>query len=76
MISTALVMYTIYESPADFPGQFVVRRWIADAGGVRCEAQPFALASSLAGVRRFLPRGLYPMARGERDDPAIVETWL
>jgi hypothetical protein len=70
------VLYTGYENPRDFPGQFVVRRWLADAGGVKCERRPFALGSTLESVRRLLPAGLHCLPRATTDDPVIVETWV
>lgn len=71
-----LMMYTVYENPTDFPGLFVVRRWFVTGAAIGAERQPFAVGSSLADVRRHLPRGLYRTPRSEHDEPQIVETWL
>lgn len=70
--------YTIYESPADHPGSYVVRGWIIVPG----EPNPrptnfFRLYPSLEDARFELDNGeLVPIPRDPRDDPKIVETWI
>jgi hypothetical protein len=67
-----LDMWTIYNGPKDFPGEFVARRFVLDQPTQDAFGGP-----TLAAVRQpFLDAGLYCMARADTDDPVIVETWL
>lgn len=70
----SLAIWTIYQSPADHPGEFVARKWL-----VKTEPVPTAevvKAATLEEVRAQLPPHLFRMDRDPSDDPAIVETWL
>lgn len=67
--------FTIYENPRDYPGEFVCRRWIAEAGLVR-QCELVARGSTLREVRRALPKGLYNLGRQFADEPQIVEVWV
>jgi len=70
-------MWTIYESPPDYPGKFVARLFIVRQGDPEPRATgDMAIAQSLESVRTMLPWGLALVPRSEGDDPAIVETWL
>lgn len=77
-----LHMYTIYESPRDFPGLFVVRRWtigprqFGDPMTAKADERPWAITETLARARDSLPSGLYNIARNPDDDTVIVETWV
>lgn len=76
---TGLPMYTIYESPLDFPGKFVVRRHLVDADGSRPDAEPLCVADSLDSARALLLAnvpGLACLGRHVEDEPQIVETWV
>lgn len=67
-------IYTIYNSPKDYPGKYVVREWITQGGKPmpgECSAFP-----SLTMARNSIPRGLFCTGRNSGDDPVIVETWL
>lgn len=73
----ALAMWTVYDSPRDYPGKFVARLGVTRRG----ESEPIptghiAVAPTLDLVRRMTPSGLVCLARSEGDDPTIVETWL
>lgn len=74
----SLDMLTIYESPSDYPGRFVVRRFQITAGGMRPDQFPLAVVATLAEAREAVQRS-HPTAvrlsRVEGDDPIIVETW-
>lgn len=77
-MSKTLSMYTIYESPADYPpGTFVVRKWEIRAYGrvpVPMEATAF---KTLREARESIPRSHHlRTVRSEHDDPCILETWL
>jgi hypothetical protein len=69
-------MFTVYRSPADYPGQFVVRRWLIGPGTVTPIHPPFAVENSLAAAREKIPEGLYRMPRCEKDDPVVEEVWF
>ncbi len=66
-----LKIWTVYDSPLDYPGVFVARLWLnAD------RTESVLTAPTLEGLQALIPPGLYRMARHEQDDPVIVETWL
>lgn len=71
-------LYTIYNSPIDYPNTFVVRRWEV----VPPENKPIAknivmIGSDLDFIRNALREmGLFVIPRDESDDEKIVETWL
>ena len=68
-------MYTIYDSPTDYPGKFVVRRWEIDKGPA-VPKETLAVKDSLIEARLAVPVGLVRVDRSPGDDPVIVETWL
>lgn len=70
-----LELWTVYFDPADFPGLFVARKWLASALGERA-TEEYLKADTLEGVRALLPRGLHMLPRSRGDDPVIVETWF
>jgi hypothetical protein len=75
MSDQSLLVWTIYESPKDFPGKFVVRPHETARGSSRPLATHF-LADTLDGARQFIPMGLVCMHRDPSDDPVIVESWI
>ena len=69
---TALVMWTIYRSPADYPTvPYVVRSWAVGPG-----VGELGFGDTLAEVRGYLPEGLVQIPRSPEDEPQIVETWI
>jgi hypothetical protein len=66
-----LEMFVVYDHPRDFPGHFVVRRWL----GGRPTAD-FAIADTLEAARAEVPIGLHRLPREPDDDRVIVETWV
>lgn len=67
-----LNLYVIYDSPKDFPGKYVVRRWLLDKPTLDYE-----LFSSLTEARQALiKKNLYRIPRHRDDDTCIVETWV
>ncbi len=66
-----LEMFVIYDHPEDFPGHFVVRRWLLDK-----PTGDFALALTLEEARAEVPPGLCRLLRAPGDDRVIVETWV
>jgi hypothetical protein len=73
---TDLPVYTIYERPRGYPGEFVVRKFVVKPPGVTFTGEVVGRSKTLAGARKLLPSGLYRLARFPHDDPVIVETWL
>lgn len=74
-INDPLVIYTIYRNPTDYPGKYVVRRWLVDRTGVHIE-RVVAVRNSLATARSAVPPELACIQRQADDDPVIVETWI
>jgi hypothetical protein len=70
-----LILYTIYDRPADFPTRFVVRAWWVHTAGVELVPGGVSLADTLDDARAAIPPGHVLIARDELDDPVIVETW-
>lgn len=70
-----LAMFTVYESPRDYPGLFVARRWEIAPGIARPTAW-VRTADTLDAVRALLPAGLCRIDRTPDDDPAIAEVWV
>jgi hypothetical protein len=70
------VIYTIYESPKDYPGMYVVRRYFVDARGPVADVKPLVVTKDLEKARGALPVGVYPLGRQPDDDPVILESWI
>jgi hypothetical protein len=70
-LPAALPIWVIYNSPTDYPGQFVARKWLNNTptGEILRDA-------SLDGLRIRLPKGLSRLERYPKDEPQIVETWF
>jgi len=68
-------MYTVYFSPSDYRGQYVVRRWQVSASGAM-PREVVAVSSTLEEAHRSIPKGLYRQPRYPKDDPVILETWF
>lgn len=71
----ALELWTVYDRPADFPSSAVARHWLVGPDGA-ASSDGLLIAPSLDLLRAMLPAGMVVIPRDERDDPAIVETWL
>jgi hypothetical protein len=71
-----MVMWVVYDHPADFPNTFVARRFlISAAGSVPCD--DVIVSPDLDGIRMVLAaEGLTMLGRDPGDDPVIMETWL
>lgn len=73
-------MYAIFSDPKDFPGMFVVRRFVCQKDNPEPvpDEKPFAVTTTLEEARATLPMGtgLMRFPRDPRDEPQIVETWL
>lgn len=73
--SFELPMWTIYKSPADYPGVFVVRRCRIMADQIVHDLSCL-IADTLDIARAMVPEGLINLGRMPDDDPAIVEVWV
>jgi hypothetical protein len=69
-----LELFTIYENPSDYPGRFVVRRFVATRPPTT-DVEPLAVVKTLAEARAAIPPGMDWIGRYDADDPCIVETW-
>lgn len=70
-----LPIWTVYQSPRDFPGKFIARLFVISRG----YPAPTTLAvvgDNLDDVRRCISAGLFRTVRWKDDDPCIVETWI
>jgi hypothetical protein len=71
------MMFTVYKSPRDYPGSFVVRRWRVRKGQVEAEKELWCPpVPTLALARKTMPAGYAVLARHPSDDPTIAETWI
>jgi len=70
-------MFTVYFNPSDFPGKYVIRKWILARGfqGPIPTDQKY-IADTLEDVRKNVPPEMVKMERYDQDDPTIVEVWL
>lgn len=75
-MSEDLVIWTIYDHPADYPQGFVVRPWRVGKGGTVPQGEDGAGVATLEAARSLIPQGLLRMDRDPNDDPCIVESWL
>jgi len=67
-----LRIWTIYDNPDDYPGQFVARLFLGEQ-----PTDSVIVSDDLQTLRNVLRRqALYRLPRQEDDDPVIVETWL
>lgn len=70
----ALVMWTIYDQPADHPDGFIARRF--EVGKTTVAAND-TLTGDLEDIRKTLwEAGLMKLSRQEGDEPQIVESWV
>jgi hypothetical protein len=75
-----LPIYTIFDSPLDHPGKFVVRMSLV--GGLGAPPEPIVtnvmvIVDTLEQARKVLePCGLVCKPRAKRDPRQIVETWF
>jgi hypothetical protein len=64
-------IWVVYESPHDFPNQYVARRLHLNR-----PTSDYVVGNTLVEVRRKLPKGLFKIERSDRDDPQIRESWI
>lgn len=72
----ALLMWTVYDHPLDFPDSFVARLWKVERGAT-VMTDVVMVCGSLGEIReRMRARGLVQLDRMPEDDRHIVEVWL
>lgn len=74
-----LAIYTIYDHPADFPDDFVVKRWYVRDADPELDMVYLYKGACLEECRDHLLEnfpGIVPIGRTEVDLPSIVECWL
>ena len=64
-------VWIVYESPPDFPDQYVARRLHLSR-----PTSDYVVGNTLIEVRSKLPKGLFRIERSDRDDPLIRESWI
>lgn len=71
-------LYTIYDSPTDYPNTYIARRWKVEAPENEPVAmEVFMVDSDLDKIRiKLREMGLFKIPRDESDDKNIIETWL
>jgi hypothetical protein len=70
-----LVIWTIYDRPADHPQGFIARRFDIRAEGPK--ATDLTIAAELEDLRAgFWKAGLMKLSRQDGDEPQIVESWV
>ncbi len=76
-MSDALCLYVIYDSPLDYPGKHVLRRWTVIPMELAPDPEPLAVVDTLEEARTALPvDGLVNIGRYLEDEPQIVEVWI
>ena len=70
-----LPMWVIYYNPEDYPGKYVVRRWVIGPGKMTADPVPF-VCDSLAEARAAVPLGAFWLDRAPVDEPQIKEIWV
>lgn len=69
--SCRIPILTVYNSPKDFPGRFVIRLF-----DVEQPTMLYFVADTLEGVRAVVPHEMRRLARCPGDDPCIVEAYV
>jgi hypothetical protein len=75
-MSEPLQVWALFKSPADAPGQFVLRRFELHDGHAHAtlDAHYSLHADKLRKLMR--DKGLRCIGRSDEDEPQVVETWL
>jgi hypothetical protein len=72
-------MWTLYRSPDDHPGLYVVRRWVVprSGGDPVPDPEPLYVGRSASEARAAIPSQADAIIhRSPDDEPSIVETWF
>jgi hypothetical protein len=72
-----VAIYTIYDiTTKDYPGKYVLRRFMCNADEVCIDIDPIGVNYSLDEVRKLLPKDVTKLGQFMEDDPVILETYL
>jgi hypothetical protein len=71
-----LAVYTVYFNPTDFPGRYVVRRFLVHPNDPRPDPSPMHVGDTLDSARDAIPPGLIRFSAGDEDDMSIIESWM
>jgi hypothetical protein len=72
-----LQLWTVYDSPLDYPGLFVARMSLVGAGGGTERTEHRLVSSDLTAIRtQLMAWGLHCLTRHPDDAPHILEVWL
>jgi hypothetical protein len=75
--SDAIQFVVVYESPKDYPGQYVGRVHFAGKGLCWASADTFIVRDRIEDIRRLVaPMGMCRINRDAKDDAVIVEFWI
>lgn len=66
-----LSMWVVYEDTAEFPNQYVARRYRLDK-----DTGDYVVGDTLNDVRAKLPKGLMRLERSSHDHPQVRESWI
>lgn len=71
-----LYLWTVYQNPKDYPGQYVARRFVIRFnGGV--PTNQVIVSDNLETLQASLEnKGLTKLARNDADEPHIIESWI
>ena len=72
---SVMPMWTVYSSPSDFPGKFVVRKHEIRSGSHHPTAEHF-VADTIEEVREHIPGWAIRFEREPADAPVIAEVWV
>ena len=72
----ALVVWTLYHNPTDYPGQFVLRRALVRKNELIRDREPTCVSPQLSDILAALPAESFFIPRHPNDAPAIVGTWV
>lgn len=74
---SVLVTWTVFYSPLDYPGLFVVRAFEIRSGQPEPAARAeVATALTLDDARASIPGGLFRLERMPGDHESVIETWI
>ena len=71
-----LEAWTLYDSPVDARGYFVMRRWVIKRGKAVASPEAYWCKEAEPLRNKMRKRGLTRMDRHPDDEPHIVETWI
>jgi len=67
-----IITYVIYRNPLDYPGKFVLRKWI----GANPFEDPEAVCNEIHECHNLLPSTCKKLPPDPNDDPVIYEVWM